>query len=158
MRILLFTFLTLIFFVGCSQKGNATRYFENSEKVVNSIQYTKKIDFNKNNENKIAIITSYLNNINKVYKSDKFETFLIAIQNLDDRDLIQEEMTLELNGRKPLAFTLVDKKSKFFENIAMKNHWAEYFLVKFPAEKEEKVLELNFFYKNFGEEIITFEK
>ncbi len=155
---LLLSISILFLFVACSDKINALRYFKNSSETINSIPNTKKIDFNRENQNEISVIVTYLNSIDKEYQSKEIESFLVAIQNFNSVNLFKENIKLLLNSKQPISFEKIEKDSSLIKNISLKNHWADYYLVKFKAENKVKKLNFKVINKKLGIKTIVFEK
>lgn len=159
-NLVFFTLFISIFFSACSEKTNAMRYFdEDSKQGLTSIQYTKKVDLSLDGQNEAAIIVSYLNKIDKKYKSKDNDTFLVAIQIFNNINLFKDRFEILLNDNLPVSYEKIDNDSELIKKISLKNHWAKYYLVRFKVEdNKDKSLALTVSHNRLGEKSIMFEK
>ncbi len=148
----------LILFTACTTKS-ALNHFEKDPMSANAIQYTKKADLIYNNEINSMIIATYLNNINKEYKSDKLNSFLVGIHlvNKNEHDFEKNDYKITLNDKKPLHLSKIDRSSKLVSSIPLKNNWANYYLLQFEND-ENKNMNILFNHSTFGEAKINFQK
>ncbi|XPV70050.1 MAG: hypothetical protein ACNI25_05625 [Halarcobacter sp.] len=159
-NILPLTLFISLFFTACSEKTNAMRYFNDSTRQsINSIQFTQKVDLLLNNQNEVTIIASYLNEIDKEFKSDNYDTFLVAIQIFNNVNLFKDRFKILLDGKRPVSYEKIDNSSDLIKKISLKNHWAKYYLVKFKKEvKKNNILNLTISHSRLGETTIAFGK
>lgn len=157
---LLSSLLFLILFTGCGPKANALNYFQKDKLSANAIQYTKKRDLNYKNETKVMLFATYLNKIDKKYKTDKINSFIIGIHivNKNNHDLTQNGYELSLNNKKPTSIIKLEDTSDLVKSIPLKNSWANYYLVHFNKEKNVNLLTLKLNHSNFGQVSLDFQK
>jgi len=156
----LFILFFITFFVGCADKTNALRYFENDKLSAKAIQYTKKRDVVYNNEVEALVFLTHLNNIDGKYENDKVESFILGVQiaNKEKENFFKDEYNLYLEENKPMTMISLDPKSKLVQSIPLGSPWARYFLVEFNNEEEKRVLNLNFIHSKFGSTSLSFQK
>lgn len=157
---LLSSLFFLILFTGCGPKTSALNYFQQDTISANAIQYTKKRDLNYKNEIKALFFATYLNNIDKKYKTDKINSFIIGLHivNKNNHDLTQNGYKLNLNNLEPTSMTRVENNSALIKNIPLKNNWANYYLVHFNKEEKVKELNLKLSHSIFGQIQLDFQK
>lgn len=148
----------LILFTACTTKS-ALNHFEKDPNSANAIQYTKKADLIYKNEINSMIFVTYLNNINKEYKSSKVSSFIVGIHlvNKDEHDFIKNDYSISLNNKKPLNINSIDKKSELVSFIPLKNNWANYYLIQFEDDGSQN---MNISLSNpiFGKTQVSFQK
>jgi hypothetical protein len=133
---ILFLLIISIFFVSCSSKNNAFKYFEKDDIETKGIQYTKKIDILKDNEVKVIFWATYLNKIDKEISNLNEELFLISIYFTDkeSQDIFENNYSFLLNGVESTSLEKVEKDNENFKSLMLKNNWGNYYLVKFTAQ------------------------
>lgn len=145
-KILLLLFISL-FFVSCSSKNNAFRYFEKDEIETKGVQYTKKTDILKENEVDVIFWATYLNKIDKKISDTNEELFLVSVYftNKESQDISENNYSFLLNDIEPTSFEKVEKDNENFKSLMLKNNWGKYYLVKF---KNQDVYNLTIKLKN----------
>ena len=157
-KILFLIFISL-FFVSCSTKNNAFKYFEKDEIETKAIQYTKKTDILKNNEVDVIFLATYLNKTDKEITHKDQELFLISVYftNKESQDVFENNYSFLLNGTSPILVEKVERDDENYKNLMLKNSWGNYYLIKFSA-KEVYNLNLTFKDKNTNLAQLNFEK
>jgi hypothetical protein len=140
--------LMIIFFSGCSIK-TALKHDPFYEKT---LKYTQRAQIINSLETKALIDAVYLNDLYK----DKFTnpTFLIGIYNDFDNQLINNEFSIYLNGKKPIKISKDIPVFISYKNFPFYNSWMTYYLVQFPKTNKPYILEYKS--KHWGEAKITF--
>lgn len=135
----------LVLSSGCTSTS-ALNHFQNDPKSANAIQFTQKSDLLYNEEIKAMIFATYLNGIDKKYKSEKIDSFLIGIHLVynENNDFQKDGYTVTLNGKNAKSIVSVDKNSELVKIIPLKNNWANYYIMSFDKNenkdlKEEKI-------------------
>ncbi|MBY0540007.1 MAG: hypothetical protein K2P52_01150 [Campylobacterales bacterium] len=134
-KILLLMFISL-FFVSCSSKNNAFKYFEKDEIETKGVQYTKKTDILKDNEVDVIFWATYLNKVDKKISDTNEELFLVSVYftNKESQDIFENDYSFFLNEIEPTSFEKVDKDNENFKSLMLKNNWGKYYLVKFKSQ------------------------
>ena len=135
-KILFLIFISL-FFVSCSSKNNAFKYFEKDEVETKGVQYTKKTDILINgNEVDVIFWATYLNKIDKKISDTNEELFLVSVYftNKESQDLFENNYSFLLNGIEPTSLEKVEKDNENFKSLMLKNNWGKYYLVKFASQ------------------------
>ncbi|PUE64072.1 hypothetical protein [Arcobacter caeni] len=134
-KILLLMFISL-FFVSCSSKNNAFKYFEKDEIETKGVQYTKKTDILKDNEVDVIFWATYLNKVDKKISDTNEELFLVSVYftNKESQDIFENNYSFLLNEIEPTSFEKVDKDNENFKSLMLKNNWGKYYLVKFKSQ------------------------
>ena len=135
-KILFLIFISL-FFVSCSSKNNAFKYFEKDEIETKGVQYTKKTDILINgNEVDVIFWATYLNKIDKKISDTNEELFLVSVYftNKETQDIFENNYSFLLNGIEPTSLEKVEKDSENFKSLMLKNNWGKYYLVKFTSQ------------------------
>lgn len=134
-KILLLMFISL-FFVSCSSKNNAFKYFEKDEIETKGVQYTKKTDILKDNEVDVIFWATYLNKVDKKISNTNEELFLVSVYftNKESQDIFENKYSFLLNEIEPTSFEKVDKDNENFKSLMLKNNWGKYYLVKFKSQ------------------------
>ncbi len=124
------------------------------------MENTKNRDLYYNNEIKSMLFVTYLNNINKKYKSDNINSFLIGVHltNNENNDLNKDTYSFSLNNQKATSINKIDTNSNLVQSIPLKNNWAKYYLIDFKNDEDKKDLNLKFSHINFGHLTITLQK
>ncbi|MCP4970269.1 MAG: hypothetical protein GY932_06735 [Arcobacter sp.] len=156
---LISSLLALTFFTGC-ETTNALNNFKSEIQSAYAIENTKKRDLYYNNEIKAILFVTYLNNINKKYKSDDINSFLIGVHltNNENNDLNKDTYSFSLNNQKATSINKIDTNSNLVQSIPLKNNWAKYYLIDFKNDEDKKDLNLKFSHINFGHLTITLQK
>ena len=135
-KILFLIFISL-FFVSCSSKNNAFKYFEKDEVETKGVQYTKKTDILINgNEVDVIFWATYLNKIDKKISDTNEELFLVSVYftNKESQDIFENNYSFLLNGIEPISLEKVEKDNENFKSLMLKNNWGKYYLVKFASQ------------------------
>lgn len=134
-KILFLLFISL-FFVSCSTKNNAFKYFEKDEIETKAIQYTKKMDILKDNEVDIIFLATYLNKVDKKGFDTKEELFLVSVYftNKESQDIFENNYSFLLNEVTPILVEKVERDDENYKNLMLKNSWGNYYLVKFNSQ------------------------
>ena len=135
-KILFLIFISL-FFVSCSSKNNAFKYFEKDEVETKGVQYTKKTDILINgNEVDVIFWATYLNKIDKKISDTNEELFLVSVYftNKESQDIFENNYSFLLNGIEPTSLEKVEKDNENFKSLMLKNNWGKYYLVKFTSQ------------------------
>lgn len=149
-----------LFFVSCTSKNNALRYFKKTDMQASAIQNTKKTDILKNEQPELIFWATYINNINKEKELEK-ETFLVSIYyvNSETQNFNENNYNLSLNNQKLQSIKEIEKDNKDYQNIMLKNNWGNYYLVEFDKVSEEKTnLKLRIFNQTTSSAQLVFEK
>lgn len=133
---ILFLLIISLFFVSCSSKNNAFKYFEKDEIETKGIQYTKKIDILEDNEVKVIFWATYLNKIDKEISNSNEELFLISVyfSDKESQDIFENNYSFSLNGIDSISIQKVEKDNENFKSLMLKNNWGNYYLVKFNSQ------------------------
>lgn len=140
MRILGTSLLSFALLTGCSHT-TAFDFFkmdEDHERAMTSLQTTSIV---RSFETEAMISTIYLNQVYPEKYHDGEYFFASLYMNDDKRlfykDSLQDpEYTLKLNGVSPESIEILDKDSQLRRLMPIKNEWNRYYLVKYPAQKE----------------------
>ena len=132
---ILFLLIISLFFVSCSEKNNAFKYFDKDDVETKGVQYTKKTDILKENEVDVIFWATYLNKIDKNL-SENEDLFLISVYftNKDSQDIFENNFSFSLNGMESISIEKVEKDNQNFKSLMLKNSWGNYYLVKFNSQ------------------------
>ena len=158
-KILFLIFISL-FFVSCSSKNNAFKYFEKDEIETKGVQYTKKTDILVNgNEVDVIFWATYLNKIDKKISDTNEELFLVSVYftNKESQDIFENNYSFLLNGIEPTSLEKVEKDNENFKSLMLKNNWGKYYLVKF-ASQDVYNLTIQLKDKGSNSALLNFEK
>lgn len=156
-KILFLIFISL-FFVSCSSKNNAFKYFEKDEIETKGVQYTKKTDILKGDEVDVIVLATYLNKVDKKISETNEDLFLVSVYftNKESQDISENNYSFFLNGESPLSVQKVEKDNQNFKSLMLKNSWGNYYLLKFNTKE---VYNLNLTFKdNTNSAQLNFEK
>ena len=155
----LFLSILSTIFIGCSST-TALKHFKKDELEAKAMQYTKKADVIINEEQKVLLWATYLNNIDVKEFESKEETFLTSVYfvNKDNQELGINGYSFSLNKEKAISIEEISKDNELYKNILSKNTWGKYYLVKFKKIKESDKLILNLSNANANSAKLTFEK
>ena len=133
-KVLFLLFISL-FFVSCSEKNNAFKYFDKDDVETKGVQYTKKTDILKENEVDVIFLATYLNKIDKNISTSNEELFLVSVYfaNKDSQDIFENNYSFSLNGIEAISTQKVEKDNENFKSLMLKNSWGNYYLVKFNS-------------------------
>ena len=158
-KILFLIFISL-FFVSCSSKNNAFKYFEKDEVETKGVQYTKKTDILINgNEVDVIFWATYLNKIDKKISDTNEELFLVSVYftNKESQDIFENNYSFLLNGIEPTSVEKVEKDNENFKSLMLKNNWGKYYLVKFTSQ-DVYTLTIQLKDKGSNSALLNFEK
>jgi|SRR6218665_3626781 hypothetical protein len=158
-KILFLIFISL-FFVSCSSKNNAFKYFEKDEVETKGVQYTKKTDILINgNEVDVIFWATYLNKIDKKISDTNEELFLVSVYftNKESQDIFENNYSFLLNGIEPTSLEKVEKDNENFKSLMLKNNWGKYYLVKFTSQ-DVYTLTIQLKDKGSNSALLNFEK
>lgn len=157
-KILTLLFISLLF-TSCTSKNSAFKYFEKDDIETKGIHYTKKIDILKDKEIDIIFWATYLNKIDKNISDSKKEMFLISVYfaNADSQSIKENDYEFLLNGAEAVFFEKVEEDNENFKSLMLKNHWGNYYLVKFDS-LENSNLKLELTNQKSSRAILNFEK
>ncbi len=132
---ILFLLIISLFFVSCSEKNNAFKYFDKDDVETKGVQYTKKTDILKGNEVDVIFWATYLNKIDKNL-SENEDLFLVSVYftNKDSQDIFENNFSFSLNGMESISIEKVEKDNQNFKSLMLKNSWGNYYLVKFNSQ------------------------
>lgn len=132
---ILFLLIISLFFVSCSEKNNAFKYFDKDDVETKGVQYTKKTDILKGNEVDVIFLATYLNKIDKNL-SENEDLFLVSVYftNKDSQDIFENNFSFSLNGMESISIEKVEKDNQNFKSLMLKNSWGNYYLVKFNSQ------------------------
>ncbi len=159
MHKILFLLIVSLFFVSCSAKNNAFRYFEKDEVETKGVQYTKKTDILKGDEVEVIILATYLNKVDKKISETNEDLFLVSVYftNKESQDIFENNYSFFLNGETPVSVQKIEKDNENFKSLMLKNSWGNYYLIKFST-KDVYDLNLTFKDKNTNLAQLNFEK
>lgn len=157
-KILTLLFISLLF-TSCTSKNSAFRYFQKDDIETKGIHYTKKIDILKDKEIDIIFWATYLNKIDKNISDSKKEMFLISVYfaNADSQSIKENNYEFLLNGEEAVLVEKVEEDNENFKSLMLKNHWGNYYLVKFDS-LENSNLRLELTNQKSSKAILDFEK
>jgi len=145
--------LLIVIFTGCSLKP-IKNVAKKDPIYAQNLQYTKVAKLIDKDIVTTIINVTYLNSVDKKVWSKGLQNFIVGIYFTENKDVKYE---MFLNGKKPIKIEPILKDNILYKNIAFKNKWAKYYLVRFNDIKKDK---LNFTYKeqNKKDTIIVFDK
>jgi hypothetical protein len=151
--------LLITMLVGCSST-TALKHFDKNELEIKALQYTKKADLIINNEQKILLWGTYLNNIDIKKFNSKDELFLVSIYfvNQESQDLNKNVYSFTLNEQKAQSVEEIKITDKKYKDILFKNTWGKYYLVRFDNIKNNYKLTLSLNNLKNNSAILNFEK
>jgi len=132
----LFLLIISLFFVSCSEKNNAFKYFDKDDVETKGVQYTKKTDILKENEVDVIFLATYLNRVDKNISNSNEQLFLVSVYftNKDSQDIFENNYSFSLNGVEAISTQKVEKDNENFKSLMLKNSWGNYYLVKFNSQ------------------------
>ena len=160
----MYKILTLLFIsllcISCSSKNNAFKYFEKDDIETKGIHYTKKIDILKDKEIDIIFWATYLNKIDKNISDSKEEIYLISVYfaNADSQSIKENGYKFLLNSKEAVLFEKVEEDDENLKSLMLKNHWGNYYLVKFDSLEDINNLRLELTNQKSSRAILDFEK
>jgi hypothetical protein len=147
MKKILFAIM-IVFFSGCSIKSA----FKHDPFYEKTLKYTQRSQILNSLETKALIDAVYLNDLYK----NKFQnpTFLVGVYNNFDNQLVNNEFSIYLNGKKPIKISKNIPEFIAYKNFPFYNSWMNYYLVEFPKTDKPYILEYKS--KNWGEAKLIF--
>lgn len=127
-------------FTGCNQ--SATSVLNKEPIFGQNLQYTKVGKIIVKEDVQALINVTYLNSVDSNIWDNGQQNFLVGIYISEDTNTTYK---LTMNGNKRIATKKLPKNNKIFDNIALKNHWANYKIITFNNVKETK---LNLLFKD----------
>jgi len=141
---------TLLLLVGCgSKQPNPDAKYEQN------LLYTKVGKVIQNNEVKMLLYVTYLNSAKKEKYSDIYQNFLVSVYSKNNIQLDSEKF--KMNNRDLFYIKKIDKTSSLYKDIALRNSWSDYYIIKFYNTKK-KYLNLDYFYDDKNIIKIRFKK
>lgn len=158
-KVIFFLFITLLF-TSCSSKNNAFKYFEKDDIETKGIHYTKKVDILKNEEIDIIFWATYLNKIDTNISDEDKDVFLVSLYfaNSQTQDIDKNNYKFLLNKKDSVLLEKVEKDNENFKSLMLKNHWGNYYLVKFDSLEDISNLRLELTNEKSSKAILDFEK
>lgn len=158
-KILILLSISLLF-TSCTSKNSAFKYFEKDDIETKGIHYTKKIDILKDNEIDVIFWATYLNKVDKNISDSNKDMFLVSVYfaNADSQSIKKNEYKFLLNGNEALIIEKIEEDNENFKSLMLKNHWGNYYLVKFDSLKDVNSLKLELTNQKSSKAILDFEK
>lgn len=158
-KFLVFIFIPLLF-IGCSSKNNAFKHFNEGNAQTRGVQYTKKADIIKESQVEVIFMSTYLNKIDKKIDATNNEVFLVSIYfaNEASQDIEKNGYKILLNESEPVSLEKIEKDNENFKELMLKNHWGNYYLVKFDLLNYTQNLKLELTNQSTSKGILGFEK
>uniref|UniRef100_UPI0040472EC0 hypothetical protein n=1 Tax=Aliarcobacter sp. TaxID=2321116 RepID=UPI0040472EC0 len=158
-KILLIMFISL-FFISCTSKNSAFKYFEKEDIETKGIKLTKKIDILKNEEVEVIFWATYLNKIEDNFVNNENEEFLISLYfaNSTSQDINKKEYKVLLNEKESLSIEKIERDNQKYKDLMLKNYWGNYYLVKFNSSEDTDKLELKITNQKSSSAQLNFEK
>ena len=138
----------------------ALKHFDKNEIETKAMQYTKKADVIIDNEQKVLLWATYLNNTDiKEFKS-KDEVFITSLYFVESntQDIDENEYSFLLNKQKPKSIEEISSDDKLYKEILSKNTWGKYYLIKFNQIKNRENLTLTLSNTSSNSAELTFVK
>lgn len=149
-----------LLFTACSSKNNAFKHFNEGDAQTRGVQYTKKADVIKENQVEVIFMSTYLNKIDKKIDATNNEVFLVSLYfaNETSQDIEKNGYKILLNENEPVSLEKVEKDNENFKELMLKNHWGNYYLVKFDLVNYTQNLRLELTNQSTSKVILDFEK
>ncbi len=154
----------VVVFTGCSQ--SATKYFDKKPEFMQNVQYTKVIKIVDKDTVKAIVDITYLNSSNPEKWDNGRQNFIIGKYfvngdkkccKLDLTILQKNEVQLDTSNIEyiekivtPIEEKFISKSDPIYENIPLRNNWAEYKLVSYDDKDFKDIEELTFQFKEIG--------
>ncbi|MEA3498301.1 MAG: hypothetical protein U9R16_04495 [Campylobacterota bacterium] len=142
----------IVLFSGCSR--DATTGFKKEPIYAQNMQYTQVGKIIKNNEVVSLINVTYLNSVDSTKWDNDKQNFLVGIYMPDENGV---DTSLTMNTQSPVSTKEIKKDDAIYQNIALRNNWADYNIITFN-DTEEKTVTLNYSYSNDNNTTISFTK
>lgn len=158
-KILLIMF-TSLFFISCTSKNSAFKYFEKEDIETKGIKLTKKIDILKNEEVEVIFWATYLNKIEENFVNNENEEFLISLYfaNSTSQDINKKEYKVLLNENEAISIEKIERDNQKYKDLMLKNYWGNYYLIKFNLSEDTDKLELKLTNHKSSSAQLDFEK
>ena len=149
-----------LLFTACSSKNNAFKHFNEGDAQTRGVQYTKKADVIKENQVEVIFMSTYLNKIDKKIDATNNEVFLVSLYfaNETSQDIEKNGYKILLNENEPVSLEKVEKDNENFKELMLKNHWGNYYLVKFDLINYAQNLKLELTNQSTSKVTLGFEK
>ena len=149
-----------LLFTACSSKNNAFKHFNEGDAQTRGVQYTKKADVIKENQVEVIFMSTYLNKIDKKIDATNNEVFLVSLYfaNEASQDIEKNGFKILLNENEPVSLEKIEKDNENFKELMLKNHWGNYYLVKFDLISYTQNLRLELTNQSTSKVILDFEK
>lgn len=158
-KILLIMFISL-FFISCTSKNSAFKYFEKEDIETKGIKLTKKIDILKNEEVEVIFWATYLNKIEENFVNNENEEFLISLYfaNSTSQDINKKEYKVLLNENEAISIEKIERDNQKYKDLMLKNYWGNYYLIKFNLSEDTDKLGLKLTNQKSSSAQLDFEK
>uniref|UniRef100_UPI0040482F83 hypothetical protein n=1 Tax=Aliarcobacter sp. TaxID=2321116 RepID=UPI0040482F83 len=158
-KILLIMFISL-FFISCTSKNSAFKYFEKEDIETKGIKLTKKIDILKNEEVEVIFWATYLNKIEENFVNNDNEEFLISLYfaNSTSQDINKKEYKVLLNENEAISIEKIERDNQKYKDLMLKNYWGNYYLIKFNLSEDTDKLGLKLTNQKSSSAQLDFEK
>lgn len=152
-------FITLAF-TACGSKNTAFKHFNEGDAQTRGVQYTKKADIIKDNQIEVIFMSTYLNKIDKKIDATNNEVFLVSLYfaNETSQDIEKNGFKILLNENEPVYLEKIEKDNENFKDLMLKNHWGNYYLVKFDLINYAQNLKLELTNQSTSKVTLGFEK
>ena len=149
-----------LLFTACSSKNTAFKHFNEGDAQTRGVQYTKKADIIKESQVEVIFMSTYLNKIDKKIDATNNEVFLVSIYfaNEASQDIEKNGYKILLNENEPVSLEKIEKDNENFKELMLKNHWGNYYLVKFDLLNYTQNLKLELTNQSTSKAILDFEK
>ena len=113
-----------------------------------------------NNEQKVLLWGTYLNNTDIKEFESKDEVFVTSVYFVEakNQDINENGYLFTLNGEKAKSIEEISANDKKYKDILSKNTWGKYYLVKFKQVKDTYDLTLSLTNEKSNSAKLTFEK
>jgi len=142
----------LIFLLNACTSYRALKHFNKDIAYTQAVMYSKKADIVYNDEVKTIFYATFLNKADEKY-DDNYYNFVIGIYSQEDK---LSDYALTLNNISYDKIKEVNKDSKLYENISLKNAWAKYYYVSFKKNKSTASILLELRDENYKKASISF--
>ena len=127
--------LPILAFIGCSTKSNPK--LNQYVKYEQNLLYTRVTTLSLANNSLVSMNITYLNSSNSKKYNDIYQNFLVTLYS--EGDIKFDPKKLTMNNNELLTITKVDKTSPLYQNVAVKNNWSDYYLIKFSNTKHKYI-------------------
>ena len=153
MRFFIFI-LTIFLFAGCSSKS---KYDLNVTARNQVIANTKKNEI-KIEDQRVLVLTTYLNSMKEVKVDKEYENFIIAFYLSEDKSPKELIQSISVNGSKEgVKRIALDVNDGLLKALPVRNNWSRYYHVKAPKVEDFKINLIVETYRS-GKVLSSFEK